>query len=106
MNPIQITLGNEVFSVVVWLSEYLNGGTGMDLVDAEDGSPFARISVNLPETAGLEYGEFYVKHWSENADVVAQLIEQGIIAPVPGRYVASTQHVDGIKAYRWTGKAG
>lgn len=84
--------------VLVTKSAYVHGGTAVMLIDGE-GSPFCTVSVNLPESKALPEGAFYVKHWSENAPVVAALVDQGIIIPVEAPSVSSGL-VDNIRAYR------
>jgi hypothetical protein len=46
-----------------------------------DGEPYADITVVLPETKDLPKDEFFVKGWSENKDIVAQLIKNKVLIP-------------------------
>src|SRR5262245_52905138 len=47
------------------------------------GFPFATLSVHITESCGLPKGAFYLKDWSENADLAGALIAQGVIRAVP-----------------------
>jgi len=59
----------------------------------EDGEPYADITVILPETKDLPKDEFYAKGWSENKEIVLQLIKAKVLIPTAkkantGRVVA------------------
>lgn len=58
------------------LGRYGNGVLAVQILDA-DGSPYAVLSVNLEEKP-LE-GHFWLKAWSENAELARFLLEQGLI---------------------------
>jgi len=47
----------------------------------ENGEPYADISVILPETTDLPKDEFFVKGWSENKEIVIQLIKNKVLIP-------------------------
>lgn len=69
--------------------EYANKGrTAISFY--EDGMPFARLTVNLPDQH-LNEGEVFVKDWSENQGLVEALVEAGYLIPT-GREV----YVDGF----------
>jgi len=85
-------------SLTVEVAEYAAGGTAVVVVDG-DGCPFATVSVNLPETANLPAGVFYVKHWSENAPLISAMLERGLLEAVDAP-VASSGFIAEIKAYR------
>ena len=74
---------------------YDNGRTALRLIDAEDGSPRATATVNIPE-AKLAANEVMIKGWSENAGMQAALIAAGVIGPqlrsVPTGFVEATVH--------------
>ena len=53
---------------------YQEGGIALRLVDVTDGTPFATLTVHVPDQhLLLKEGEFYVKTWSENAPVIEAL---------------------------------
>lgn len=54
---------------------YENGRLALMLT--EEGLPFATLTVNLPEQP-LNDGEFFVKTWSENTDVVKEIMKSGL----------------------------
>lgn len=43
----------------------------------DDEGPFMTLSCNLPD-APLEYGEFFVKDWSENAPYIEEIFKSGL----------------------------
>lgn len=53
-----------------------NKRTAVMLIDAVDGSPITTLSVNIPE-AILKEGEFCVKGWSENMQIVEDCRNSG-----------------------------
>lgn len=57
---------------------YGNGRLSLQLVDAEDGSPVATASVNIPE-AKLAADEVAIKSYGENEGVLPALEAAGII---------------------------
>jgi len=95
---VTITL-DEPYELEVEVNQYLAGGTALLLTEL-NGLPFTTVSVHLPETATLPEGVFFVKHWSENAPIVQQLIEQNIIEVVPEIAPAVSGFVSNIKAYK------
>lgn len=46
-----------------------------------DGEPYADITVILPETKDLPKDEFFAKGWSENKEIVLQLIKNKVLIP-------------------------
>jgi len=53
---------------------YSGNNTALRLVDTEDGTSFATITVNIPELSHLlEDDEFFVKTWSENGPIIEAL---------------------------------
>jgi outer membrane lipoprotein-sorting protein len=68
-------LGNN-YQVNVVKNEYRNGGTAIQLVDAEDGMPFATATIWIE---GLAKDEVAIKDYSENAGMLAFLLENGIV---------------------------
>ena len=103
MTQFTLNLFGEVLKAVFRVTQYVSGSTAVQLI-GEDGAPLAMISVNLPESKALPQGVFYAKHWSENAPVLAALLENGLLAEVPEVPEAGSGFVDGIKAYRLADK--
>lgn len=58
-------------------AEYGNERLAIQLI-ARDGSPWATLSVNLPEAAAPPEGYFYAKTWSENAPLRAAALSSGL----------------------------
>jgi len=53
---------------------YPNERLALRLIDADDGSAFATLTVNLPEYDHLlKEGEFFIKTWAENASLIKAL---------------------------------
>jgi len=64
------------------ISKYGNGNTSLQLIDTEDGFPYAVASVNFDEK--LPEGEMYIKNYSENAGIRDILIDAQIIGQALG----------------------
>lgn len=58
--------------------KYQNGRLALELSDSE-GDPYAVISVNLPEYPDLPKNYMYVKNWSENQQIVEDMVKLGIL---------------------------
>lgn len=58
-------------------TRYTNGRLAIKLIDHEDGSNIATITVNLPEVK-LAPGEFCVKGWSENREIIEDCRQSGL----------------------------
>ena len=63
--------------------QYVKGGTVVDAFYAETGEPWVTLSVWVPQTAFLPKGVFYVKHYTENEEIVASLVAQGVLIREP-----------------------
>ena len=63
---------------------------GLELWDSE-GFPFLRVTVNLPGV-GVPKDCIAIKSWSENEGIVQNLIQWGVIEPLPTMEV-KTGHV-------------
>jgi len=61
--------------------KYDNGRLALCLVDHEDGSPVATITVNMPQHK-LEENEVFIKNHSENEGTLEALEEHGLIEEV------------------------
>lgn len=70
--------------------EYANGRPALRLVDAEDDSPIATATVNLPDLP-LGRNQVAIKDWSENEGMLRALTEARVVTPagqtVPSGYV-------------------
>lgn len=66
---------------------YSNGRPALQLIDAEDGSPIATATVNLPNVP-LGKNQVAIKDWSENQGMLRALTEAGVIEPT-GETVSS-----------------
>lgn len=87
--------GDVEYGVVV--DEYKNGGTAVALTDA-DGEWDIILSVWLPETVNLPKNAFYVKHWTENEEVVKAMLDQKLLVKCNAP-VASSGFIQKISAY-------
>jgi hypothetical protein len=59
---------------------YDNGRPALQLVDAEDGSPIATATVNLPDVA-LGRNQVAIKNYSENEGMLDALVAAGVVKP-------------------------
>jgi hypothetical protein len=66
---------------------YNNKRTAIKLVDAEDGSPIAIATVNVPE-APMEHDEVAIKDYSENEGMLDVLMKARVVS-APIRFVQS-----------------
>ena len=71
-------LSGESYQVYVTKAEYKNGGTAIQLTDAEDGFPFATATIWVE---GLAENEVAIKNYSENTGMLAFLVENEIVEP-------------------------
>lgn len=75
------------FDCTVQKRYYANGRPALLLVDAEDGSPVATATVNLPDVS-LGKNQVAIKDWSENEGMLLALTEAGVVKPT-GQTVSS-----------------
>ena len=61
--------------------QYEGGGLAVMAYDG-DCEPYAKLSVNMGGPP-LPMDTFYLKDWSENADIAAALCASGLIEPAP-----------------------
>ena len=61
------------------LGQYKNKRLAIQLVDAEDGSPVATATVNIPEFGALLEDEVIIKNHSENEGMTDALFKAGIV---------------------------
>lgn len=64
---------------IVLVKQYPNKRTALQLIDAEDGSPVAMATVNLPAES-IKQDEVIIKDYSENEGMLAALVGEGIIS--------------------------
>ena len=100
LNPIKIVIDGALMRLFAYFGAYEFGGLALSLLDADTYEAYTMVSVNLPESRALPSGAFYVRHWGENEEIVAQLVAKGILLPERSAPVVSTGHIDGVKAYR------
>ena len=75
MKPIEFEFEGLALTIVEQIYE-INKRIAISVV-TKGGNPYARISVNIPELS-LDEGEFFVKTWSENYDIVKVVKKLGI----------------------------
>lgn len=78
-----------------------NGRLSLQLFDALDGTPFAIVTVNIPDVE-LEQDEIMVKNYSENSGMDDWMIENGLAIDT-GKLV-SIGYVTGIPIMKLTEK--
>lgn len=69
------------------LTSYQNNGATAIVLECEDGSQLATLTVNVPE-AKVKDGEFLVKTWSENEGIAKAALDSGLFKDT-GRRVAT-----------------
>lgn len=65
---------------VVYFKYSYNNRTAIQLIDTEDGLPFARATINLPDVE-LEQDEVIIKNYEENEGIYEALVKANIIYP-------------------------
>ena len=65
--------------------KYSNGRIALQLIDTEDGFPFASATVNIPE-AQIADDEVIIKDYSENAGILDCLVKHQIISSPISRF--------------------
>jgi hypothetical protein len=98
--------------------QYGNGRPALKLVDAEDGSPIATATVNLPDVP-LGGNQVAIKSYSENEGLLQALIAAGVVKPtgqtVPTGYAEvaicelqppfrEVNHAEGVEKTRGKGR--
>jgi hypothetical protein len=63
---------------IIQKQRYENGRPALRLVDAEDGSPIATATVNLPEVPAAP-NQVFIKDHSENGGLLAALTGAGVV---------------------------
>ncbi len=88
------------------LDHYTNDATSVQAWELEDelfAAPYARISINIPEVPILPEGQFFLKHWSENAPIAHEMEAQGLIERVQPPVMVHLQFTT-TQAYEFTDK--
>ena len=67
----------------VHIESYANKRKAICLTDAEDGSPIATASINVPD-ADIADDEVIVKDYSENKGMLDALVDAGVVSPPTG----------------------
>lgn len=86
------------------LEKYHDGPLAVQLIVVDPGGwsePFATVSVNVKRSKLLAPDEFYLKDWTENAELAYYLVEHAYIETVTRPMDEET----GASAYRLTEKA-
>ena len=79
---------------IVQFSKYTqNNRIAISLIDAEDGEPIAKATLNLNEIP-LEKNEIIIKNYSENEGIYDCLVEAGIISKV--KRIINLNRVEGL----------
>lgn len=79
MNPsIERRFPTYLGEVIVHLTKYAaDGSLAVELRDAKDGEPVARLSVNMTSARPLPPDCFYMKDWSENMKIARNAVSSG-----------------------------
>lgn len=93
-----MTLAFEGKRLTLVLSTYGNGNLAVEAF--LHGEPYATLSVNMPPYDRLPEGVFFLKEWSENAEIAAAFVESGLIEVVPDVAPRQSGYV-AAEAYRF-----
>ena len=78
MKTFTINQFGQTSKVCVSKRKYSNNRTALELIDVEDGIPYAIATVNLPDVL-LQENEVLIKSYSENEGMLEFLIENNIV---------------------------
>jgi len=84
MKSIKLNHDGTTRRFAVNVTEYVNGGTAVELLEADTGETYCTLSVWFPESPLLEPGWFFLKDWSENGGITEQMKLVGLLVPVKG----------------------
>jgi len=73
---------------------YADGGLAVLAQKADTGEPFATLSANFPEAGPLKEGHFFLKTWSENAELADVLVRVGFFEPVEDGLTVHSGYVE------------
>jgi hypothetical protein len=85
MTPVRVRFKS--WDCIVCKRQYDNGRPALQLIDAEDGSPIAAATVNLPDVP-LGRNQVAIKSYSENEGMLDALVAAGVVKPT-GQMVRS-----------------
>lgn len=74
------------------VGQYYNGTTAITLY-CDDGEVYSSPSANLPESVGLEPGEFFLRDYSEHLSMATALIDNNIVELLLGKSRVKTGYV-------------
>lgn len=79
MNPsIERRFPTYLGEAIVHLTKYAaDGSLAVELRDAKDGEPIARLSAHMPNARPLPPECFYMKDWSENMKIARDAVQSG-----------------------------
>lgn len=80
MKKFKLTAFGQTRDVVIQLHKYSNDRPVIQLIDAEDGEPYATATVNVPDVLLLD-NEVLVKDYSENEGMLDFLVRNNIVTP-------------------------
>lgn len=80
MKTFKLTAFGQTRDVVIQLHKYSNDRPVIQLIDAEDGEPYATATVNVPDVLLLD-NEVLVKDYSENEGMLDFLVRNNIVTP-------------------------
>jgi hypothetical protein len=88
------------------LAQYDSGDMAVQAWLVEDeffAVPYARISINIVDAPKLAEGQFYLKDWSENAEIAQAMKQAKLIELVKGAHPVAAGFCSSI-AYQFTSK--
>lgn len=71
-----ITMFGKQYDVELIEAKYGDGSIALEVIDSQDGEPFGRLTVCVPDTR-LNENEVLVKTWSENQEWASQFLKYG-----------------------------
>lgn len=80
MKKFKLTAFGQTRDVVIQLHKYSNDRPVIQLIDAEDGEPYATATVNVPDVLLLD-NEVLIKDYSENEGMLDFLVRNNIVTP-------------------------
>ena len=75
------------------IARYSNGRVAISLVDAVDGSPIFKATVNVP-SENVPEGYVAIKNYSENEGVLDYLVQAGVVGKSVGKIPAGYLEAD------------
>jgi hypothetical protein len=88
---------SSLFGLVQLVKSYYRGGRMALRVTDMEGLPLAILTVNIPQAEHLlKKNEFFVKTWSENAEIAADALKSGLF-----KNTGSVVEVGNVTAQIW-----